>query len=512
MISETDKSLVTIAKGAGIVFFGMILGNLLGMIYQILLGRLLGPEDYGLFNLAGGIIALLSTFSVFGLYGSLSRFVPYHLKRNEKEIVKSGINFSFTFVLSTSFVMAVVLFVFSGRISTDIFNEERLQPVLQIFALFLPILAVEKIIQGLLRGFKAVKYHTLIYQFAIKMVKIPLFIILIFLGYQLFGAVFSLFTGLVFGIVLSWIIIKKKIFPDYSSYKRVPIAKKLLLFSWPLALTGMVYILMSKTDSLLLGYFLDSSSVGIYTTALVIAGLLNAIGSSFAYIFLPVISEFFAKNDVTSLESLFKSTSKWVFLIVFPLLLYILLFPQEIIDLLYGSAYIDGYMALAILSIGISMNLLTGVTGNILVGSGHTKMNLSCEIFALLFNVPLNIILIPLFGILGAAIATSFSLFARNIFSIGLVYKTTRMHPFKRNYFSIILSGFSAILAIYLVKINFSFIISFNYFILVLGPIFLAIYIILVLLSKGLDENDLVILEAIEKKTGINLNFIKKFI
>lgn len=485
---------------------------MLGIIHQILLARYLGPDYYGLFNLGLGIIMLLSTFAVFGLFGSLSRFVPYHLKRNEKEIIKASINFSLIFVMVLSCVIAALLFMFSDKISINIFNEIRLQPVLKIFSVILPIIAVGRVLEAIIRGYKAVKYNTFIYQIGSTLIKIPIFIIFIVIGHQFFGALFSYLVGCIFCVVVPLILIRKKLFPDYLKIDKVSVSKKLLSFSWPLALTGMVFILMSKTDTILLGYFLGTQPVGIYTTVLVIAGLLNVVGSSFRYIFLPVITEFFAKKDMNGLETIFKSTSKWVFMIVFPILLYIILFPTEILELLYGSAYTEGYLALTILSIGISMNVLTGLTGDVLVGSGHTKMNLSCETIALLFNIPLNIILIPLFGILGAAIATSISYFARNIFSLALVYKTTKMLPFKSKYISIIISGFLAMLTIYLLKINLSFFISFNYYILILGPVFLFIYLIFILLSKSLDKNDMVILEAIQRKTRINLNFIKKFI
>ena len=229
-------------------------------------------------------------------------------------------------------------------------------------------------------------------------------------------------------------LIRKRIFPDYHEYRRVPIARNLLSFSWPLALTGFTYLFVSKTDKVLLGYFLTSKDVGIYTPALVIASLLTLISTAFKYIFLPTVSEYFSKNDIRGLEPLFKSTSKWNLLIVLPMFLFILMFPKEILRVLYGSEYTGGYLALIVLSFGISMNDFAGTSANILVAGGRTKLNLACEVIAAITNVILNIILIPRYGIVGAAIGTGVSFMARNISALLFVHGAYGIHPYKKNY------------------------------------------------------------------------------
>ena len=82
MSNQLNKSLTSVAKGAGILFAGLIVGNVLGMVNQIILGRYLGPEKYGLFNLALSIVVIGSTLAVFGFFGSLARFIPFHLDRD----------------------------------------------------------------------------------------------------------------------------------------------------------------------------------------------------------------------------------------------------------------------------------------------------------------------------------------------------------------------------------------------------------------------------------------------
>lgn len=88
MYTDLEKSLGTVAKGASIIFLGLIIGNLIGIIYQSLLGRFLGVDNYGTYNLAFSLVTIASDLAVFGLYGTLTRYIPYHLKKKKMILLK----------------------------------------------------------------------------------------------------------------------------------------------------------------------------------------------------------------------------------------------------------------------------------------------------------------------------------------------------------------------------------------------------------------------------------------
>jgi len=508
--SDLNASLTSVAKGATIIFGGMIAGNLLGMVNQIILGRYLGPENYGLFNLSMSVVMIAGTLSVFGLFGSLPRFIPYHLEKNERNIVRSVIDFGSLFCFSLGVLFAVVIFLLADRLAVGIFHDARLEPVLKIFAVVIPFHSLQQVLKATVRGFKAVKYEALLFNIGSRIVTISVFLLSLLFLHRLYGAVIAFIAGIIVTTIVAIWLIRKRIFPDYRECRRVHIARNLLSFSWPLALTGFTYLFVSKTDKVLLGYFLTSKDVGIYTPALVIANLLIFISSAFKYIFLPIVSEHFSKKDMAGLEPLFKSTSKWNFLIVLPIFLFILMFPKEILTILYGSRYTSGYVALIILSLGISINDFAGTSANILVAGGRTKLNLACEVIAAVTNIVLNVILIPIYGIVGAAVATGISYLTRNISSLSFVYRVYGIHPYTKNYLNIVFSGLVAAVIVYFLKIYSPF--SWWATMLILGTVFIVIYMAAALFSRSLDKNDHVILEAIERRTGIKLGFIKKFI
>ncbi|MBD3179132.1 MAG: oligosaccharide flippase family protein [Candidatus Latescibacteria bacterium] len=505
-----QRSLTTVAKGATIVFAGMVAGKILGTVNQILLGRLMGPEDYGRFNIVLSVISIAFSIATFGLFGALARFIPFNLKLNRLDNVKSVIDFSAGFVLVTCSLAAAVIFIFSDRIAAGFFHDSELAPLLRVFSIGMPVIGLNRVCIGMVRGFKAVKLNAIIFNVANRIIKILIFLLFVALGYRLYGAIFAFIGSAVATVIISIWFVRNRLFVEYSDCSRVPIARKILGFSWPLALTGLTFLFVSKTDMMLLGYFLDSKHVGIYTPAIMIAKLLIFIGMAFKFIFLPVVSEFFAHDDIEGLRSLYKSTSKWIVLIVLPGLIFFVLFPRDILRLLYGSEFTAGYLALIILSCGISMDVFQGTSGNILVGSGYTKLNLLGEVIAAVSNVILNIILIPAYGITGAAIATSLSYLFRNISFVTIVYKKLGIHPYKRSYLYVLASSLIVLVLVYILKIYSPLQWWIN--MIVLGILMTVAYFVTLLLTGSFDENDLVVVEGLERKTGLRLGFLKKYI
>jgi O-antigen/teichoic acid export membrane protein len=246
--------------------------------------------------------------------------------------------------------------------------------------------------------------------------------------------------------------------------------------------------------------------------ALVIAQLLTFIGTSFGYIFLPVISEVFAKKNLEVLQIILNTVSKWILAIIAPIFLFIALSSREILTLLYGAEYSSGYPVLIILAFGISIGTTFSILGNILVGSGNTKMNLMAEILAAVTNVILNIQLIPTLGIKGAALGTSISYIIRSLSFLLFTFKKINIHPLNKNYAKIILACVCSFGIIYLVKALVSGYINWIVLMLLLGLLLILFYSGFLLAFRFLDKYDQTILKTIESKTSFKLNLLEKFI
>lgn len=513
MSAELDKSLITVAKGASTIFIGLIIGNVLGMINQVILARFLGPADYGILSIAISVTVIVGTFASFGLVGALPAYIPSKYEKNQNDIVRSIIIFSIKFVFLSSTIVGVILYIFSEYISNQIFHDNGLITVLKTFAICLPLLVLPNVLQSILRAFGGAEYKVYLFDVTIPLTKILIFAIFIIIGNKLFGATVAYIGGFTIAIFASIVIIQNKYFPFISlTSKNVSIGKKLLSFSWPLALTGISFLFISKTDIILLGYYLSSMDVGIYTAILGIAGMLTFIGISFGWVFLPITSKLCAAGKESELESLFKTSSKWMFIVVLPIVLFILLFSQEIIMFMFGIEYVKGALALTIIIVGISMNTLTGLTGIMLVGKGYTKLNFLAEIVGGITNVALNILLIPIYGITGAAIGTSVSYFTRNCSSLAFVYKTSNIHPFEKNHIKILISGTLLLITMFSIK-NYTYhLLTWKIGFVVISVLLFSLYTILIIFTGCLSKNDKFILKVLANKLGIELKWLERFI
>jgi O-antigen/teichoic acid export membrane protein len=510
MSEDLEKSLGTIALGGSILFFGVVFGILLNIINQILLGRFLGVEKYGLFYLAYTIIILFLPFSALGLSGSLPRFLPYYYGRGEKNIVKSAIRFSELLVLCLSLLIGIIIYFFSEYISVEIFHNINLTNVLKYFAVGLPLFSLSDLLGGIIQAFKGAKYKVGIFDIGILFVRILIFVPFILIGYSLFGAIIGLLIAMIFTIFSSLYIVKKKFFVNQSKYQIVPVAKNLLIFSWPITVSYIILLCSSKTDIILLGYFYNSIDIGIYMVSFLIAQYVTMFTTPFSYMFLPVISELFAKRKLDIIETLFKSVSKWIILMVVPVYIFLLLFPKEIIVLFFGADYSNGYLSLIILVTGISIGVFTGFTGNMLIGGGYTKLFLTQEIIGAITIISVGIVLIPMYGIIGAAISVSSSYFTKNIASFLFIYKKTKMHAYNKNYIGIIISGLVIFIIGFILKMQiFSWFTSLIGTILI-GVIIFIIYLVLIWFSKCLDKNDIFIIKLMIKRIRVSIKIDKE--
>ena len=506
---DKDIAIKKVAKGAVYIFVGMFIANIFSYAIKIILARYLGPADYGLLSLALSIFIILTGIGLFGLDVSIMRYVSYYRGKKDKTKVKSSIFSVIKMLTVTSLILAGLLFLFSDKISILFFNKPELSFLLKIFSICIPFSIFTTVFVSILSGFHKVKYKALI-EYAGK--NIFLFIslvIFLFFGYKLTGVLYSYLISylLIFSISTITIISILNKYLD-KKLKTIPMSKEILLFSWPLLLMMTVSTMLAWSSNIFLGIFLESSDIGIYNAALTTGMLLNIVFISVGYIFLPVASELFSRSK-TKFISLFRTASRWQFSLMLPLFMFVMFFSEGIINIMFGKEYASASLPLVILAFGYLVSSLMGSTGGTLVSIGKTKQSLAAILIGAAINIILNLTLIPLYGIVGAAIATAASLIVLSTVSELFIFLNIGSVAFSKKHLRILLSAILAIVSYYIL-IN-SIPVSSTIRILMF-PIFFIIYFILYIVTKNLSKNDIIILKSIEKKFGLNIKFVRKII
>lgn len=186
-----------------------------------------------------------------------------------------------------------------------------------------------------------------------------------------------------------------------------------------------------RLDGIMIPLFLGMVKNGFYGKALFISNVLDYPTRALTQIASPIISKAWAEDNLTEIGTIYKKASANLFLIGALVFLILWFTLDDIIGLSVDpSTFPDARMIFLVLAIGKMMDMLTSVNSHILIYSKDYKYNLWFLIVLGALNIYLNFKLIPVHGIVGAAVATTISLFAYNILKSLFIYFRFGLHPF----------------------------------------------------------------------------------
>jgi len=509
--NKLDTNLKLIAKSSMQIFIIFIFSKFFIYFYRISIARHYGPEVYGLFALSLIILGWLRIFSELGLPTGLLRYIPLYRGKKKEEYLQYSFQKTFLIIILTSLSLGIILFILSNFISLYIFKNSDLSSFLKIFSFAVPLVPLSGFLMASIRAFERPALSSFLEQILNSFFKLLLILIFILFGFGAFSVPLSYVLGI--GMVFLITLITCKYYLSFSFFKKIKLKKKvkkrvfssLFSYSWPLLFFGLTMSILHWTDSLFIGLFKTVKDVGFYNAAVPIAVLLTVPCSLFATLFFPLVTREYSKGNKELVKELSKQVGKWIFILSLPILIFFILFPGVFINILFGKEYIIAKNALRFLSIGALFITLFDISRQLISMEGKSKIILIDVILMATINIILNLILIPLYGINGAAFSTMVSLIILNLIFAFQSWKYLSIIPVKRKMFRIFLVGVVSAILLFII----ASLVSMNILsLLLLGIFFMAFYIILLLITNCLDENDLLIIEAFEGKFFQKIKFI----
>lgn len=499
-LSRNSEEVITIAKGAGIVFLGTIIGTGLRFLYRMLIGRYLGPSLLGIFLIGLGLFRISERIACLGIQNGVLRYVSLYLGEGDERHTKGAIVFGLRIVALTGLCVGTLVFFSSPIISLRIYHNVELANVLRAFAIAIPFSAFTTILLFATQGFRVMKYKVLVRELQEPLTCVLAFLLLIYIGLRLEGALFAFILSVVIGSFLAFYYLHK-IFPPLTSnwIPSIMEPKKMLQFSWPLFFVGFFYLIILWLNTLLIGYFLSSEEVGIFGAANNIAMLGLVVVNSFVSIFAPVVSDLSNKRELGALENLYKLVTKWIATLSFPLFILLIYFDQEILYLTFGKDFVQGADVLVVLSSALLINAIIGATGFLTAMSGKPKIELVNLGIVLITSVIFCVVLIPKFGILGAAFSTFAAFMLLNVMRIIEVRIIFHIHPFRKDLYKPFLSTGISLGILFLTMNYLSFSRNPQVYIVQGSMVFIFVYVLMIILL-GLEEEDKMVLARILDK------------
>lgn len=512
MSKTVNDSLGWVAKCTMIVFVGTALSILLGFISRVIIVRFITQEEYGIYCLSLTIINVFATIATLGLKEGSTRYIAYFRGIKRKNEVDSIVYSSIKIALISSISIAIVSFLISDFISESIFNTPNLAMPLKIFSISIPFTVLITIFIAIFRGFDKIWPSVYFQNILRNILFILLLVTLILSGLSLLGVVYAYFVSITITCIFFLIYFIKKLSLSVKLHclNSNQIERNLLVFSIPLFITNILGMVTSWTDTLMLGYFKSPDVVGLYNGALPFANLIHLAIVSVGFIYVPIISQFYSRNLAKDIKRMYVVITKWIFLLTLPILLVLIFFPEIILGFFLGHNYVEASIILQILALAFFLDPFFGPNYYTLIVRGETSFLMLSSLSSAVINIILNITLIPLMGIIGAAIATSLSLILLEILIAMRLYSTSKIHPFTRNYLKSISLLIIIISIFYILNIVLS--LEFIYRIFVFSFLFLVVYPLSLLVCGSLNNEDIIMLLKIESIIGIDLKPIKSLL
>ncbi len=495
---EFNNSLKKIAKSSVIVLAGLFLSKIFNYVYRIVIARSLGPEAYGLFSLAIMLSGWAVILASLGLGEGIVRYVSVFRGNNEKGKVQYLFQFTTKLFLITGLIGFLVLFFSAEFISVGIFDEPGLTIFLKFFSIAVPLTIFLSLYLATLRGHEYIGWTSLIQNVLGPGTKLSSMVVLLLAGFSL-GAIFgSYLAGIAIPLIIAIIVSRKKI---RYAFKKSALAKdeqsqvfrEVLRYSWPLLFAGFMWRMFHWTDSFVIGYFLDAVDVGIYNAAIPIVALIHIPSQLFMQLFFPLVSRENAKGDRETVKQLSQQVGKWVFALSIPTVILMVVFARSIVRILFGTEFAGATTALIILSTGTFFIAFFEIAIRLLATIGKSKLILVDVCCIAGVNALLNIVLVPRYGIEGAALATAVSLTVLSVILGVQTWRHTGIIPVRRTFAQICLAAGISLGIVYPLAHAFGGELLID---AMLGILFILSYCLLLLVLKAFDYNDRMIVKS----------------
>jgi O-antigen/teichoic acid export membrane protein len=415
--SQTDIQFKELLKGGAIAFILKIIGLLFGYTSILLITHNFGASAMGIFTLSITILSIFSIVGRLGLDTALLRFVAEYSSQNKPHLIKEVYIKVIKIVIPASLVISFWLFFLSPYVARHIFHKEYLIFYLRIVSFAILPMILTLINSQALRALKKIKEFSFF-----QNISNPFFTSIFLMVFLVFTRekalpVISYALALAASAALSQISWQKNAKLSSVQYEKTIKFKNILDISIPMMLSSSMSFIMNWTAIIMLGMFKTDVEVGVFNVAERIATFTSITLVAINSIAAPKFAEFYGKNDVKGLEKIAKQSNKLIFWTALPIMAVIFLFPSFILGI-FGEEFKTGFYALIILTVGQFINAISGSVVSILQMTGKEKVFQNIMVIATLLNVVLNAVLIPRYGIIGAALANMLSMSLWNLSSL----------------------------------------------------------------------------------------------
>jgi O-antigen/teichoic acid export membrane protein len=376
-----------------------------GVLIIVLTRYLMTPAEYGLLFYGLSILGVVAIFGTLGLPSSLARYVTEYDETAPGQVPH---------ILTASLAALLVLSVGIGIVVTlgspwlaGRLGEPGLAPILALGVAYLTLKTLVKYLVSVYQGLNRVTYSALVRSTS-SIVRVLAAIALVVLGFGAVGAFAGYLVGFAAGVTVGFVCLYRRF---YTAYDRAPareegLLRRIVEYSVPLTATRGASVLDKKVDTVLVGALLNPAAVSFYTISKQVGEVAITPAQSLGFTISPTFGEQKAGDSADRAARLYEQSLEHVLLLYVPATVGLFLVAEPLVRHVFGQAYLGAAPVLQVMSLYVLVNAVSKITSDGLDFLGQASERAKVKTAMAVANFVLNLLFIPAFGVVGAAMAT----------------------------------------------------------------------------------------------------------
>jgi O-antigen/teichoic acid export membrane protein len=370
-----------------------------------------------------------------GLMASAVRFAAVYRAEQRWDALKALLWRGGAILVAANILFAVILLKAGAVVALRLYHSPLLARYIPWFTVLMLLGVITTFYQRILEGYHQVGRRTVITNFIGTPAMMLLSVLLIGLGWGLRGYLLAQAIGAALVVALLVFAVWELTPEEARLSFRLPLPLERDVWSFSKAAMGLLLLqfLMSQVDKIALGIYRGAREVGIYSIAAAVVAYISLVLNSVNQVFSPMIADLHTRKEHAMLARLYGALTKWIIGLTLPLAITVMVYASAILRI-FGHDFEAGWPILIIGTLGQLVNCGVGSVGVLLLMSGNQQRLLRVQTAMAGVMTVASIALIPVWGIVGAAIASAITNAGTNLWSLLEVKKILGLTPFSRSY------------------------------------------------------------------------------
>lgn len=420
-----------LARGGTAGVAGALVSALGGFAVVLLVSRGYPKEVAGSLFATTSLFLIVVTLVQLGADAGLPRWIPLHLVDARPDRAAMALVVALTPTVLVSVAVAIVGFVSAPRLGPLLAGEANASLAtsqLRVLSVLLPVAALAGVLLAASRGYGSMRPTVLADRIGVTSLQALGILLALALDADAswLVVVWSLPYAASLALSVWWLLRRRgpirrslggrdpRPRPAGPAATWTSVGRQYWAFTWPRAIVSLSQVALRRLDVVLVAALVSAADAAVYTAAtrfVVVAGL-GVLGIQQALA--PQLSRAFAQGHRSTAQQLLHLSTAWMMLISWPVYLVVMAGAPELLAI-FGPGYAAGAVVVVIGSLGMLYGTSAGAVDTALVMSGHSVLSMLNSVAVLVLNVVLNLLLIPTYGITGAAVAWAATVVVRNI-------------------------------------------------------------------------------------------------